>query len=690
MSAARVTLAAIAGGFAGLGFGPVFGGFPGPFLLGLAVVTTVAGGVALIPRLSPIVAGVGGMLAVVLAAMATTGSLGDLHHGPRQLLTGSLPTEAAGAVLGTVVVLVGWSVLAAGLLASYASHPSAPLAPVLVCLLVALGFGATSRPLPAWFALVLLALVVGLLLAGRPTAPSPAIAGVATLIAVVAVAAAAFAGPIAPGVGARPAADIRNLVAAPVTPRSGVSPLQQFLALRNGIRPIKLTGTVSRPGSLLRMVTLTRFDGLFWTVDADYRRASTILAQPQVTATAVTVTQQVTVEAGELDWIPTAGRATAISVPGLGVDEATGDLAVPVDSMPPSAYTATSAVNEAEFNEVIAADPVAAPKPALALPPQLASFLDTTVSGQPSGSDELLALYRRFTGSEFKHDQSAEAPGGHGYFHIQRLLSTGRGTSEQYASAYAVFARHLGYQARVVMGFRPRYDGESFVAGAPDVDAWAEVNFAGIGWIGIDPSPRSNPEGRRPDAPPPPAQSSIVDDPLRAGAQTPPPGLPEPPRDDGSQTDSARGGAWSGVIAGAVGAVVLVVVLAAATPVAKAVQRVRRRRRASDRLAILGAWHDVLDRLREAGIRIDGTHTTGDVLRLAGRASAGIVQPALLPALAVAADRAAYAPDGPAPALRAQAWIIAADVRGQLRTGMTPARRVRALLDPRPLLGRAR
>src|SRR6185503_9868836 len=114
---------------------------------------------------------------------------------------------------------------------------------------------------------------------------------------------------------------------------------------------------------------------------------------------------------------------------------------------------------------------------------------------QPAGSDELLALYKRFTGDKFKHDQSTEAPGGHGFVHIQRLLDTGRGTSEQYASAYAVFARYLGYDARVVMGFRPRYNEQAFIATGADVDAWVEVNFAGIGWIAIDPSPRGNPEG---------------------------------------------------------------------------------------------------------------------------------------------------------------------------------------------------
>jgi protein-glutamine gamma-glutamyltransferase len=125
----------------------------------------------------------------------------------------------------------------------------------------------------------------------------------------------------------------------------------------------------------------------------------------------------------------------------------------------------------------------------------------------------------------------------------------------------------------------------------------------------------------------------------------------------------------------------------------KALQRMRRRRRRSDRLAILGAWHDVLDRLREAGLRVDDTQTSNDVVRTARGARAGlvhIVQPAMLPALAAVANHAAYAPDLPAPAARDQAWIVAAEIRAQLRAAMTPARRLRTLLDPRPLFGGGR
>src|SRR5262249_33630913 len=199
-------------------------------------------------------------------------------------------------------------------------------------------------------------------------------------------------------------------------------------ALRNGTRLLRLTGTVSRPNSRLRMATLTRFDGLYWTVGGDYRRAGTVLPYTRPAAGRVTVTQQVRVEAGQLDWLLTAGRPTRVSVAGLGVDEATGDVAVPLEmTTPPGSYTASSVVTDASPYEILAADPAPLAGSVPQLPPQIQSFLDTTVGGQPPGSDQLLALRERFAANGgFRYDESADAKGGHGYLHIQRLLTDKR------------------------------------------------------------------------------------------------------------------------------------------------------------------------------------------------------------------------------------------------------------------------
>jgi protein-glutamine gamma-glutamyltransferase len=688
---ARVLCSATLGWLAGLAFGPVFGGppGPGPFLMAVSAVaveaTLVALAAALLPRLpAALTTGVGAG-AVVATAMLATGAVADLPSGPWRLLTGALPADAAGPPLAAVVVVAGWSSLAAGLLAAYATNPLPALAPSLLCLVAALGLGASGPPLPPWYGLAFVALTVGLLVSGRPVPPSRAVAGVAGVTALAAVAAAALVGPMAPGV-TRPPVDARALVAAPVQPRSGVSPLQQYLALRNGIRPLKLTGTVSRSGSVLRMVALTTFDGVYWTVAGDYRRAGTTLPWPGSTGDLVAVTQRVTVEAGELDWILAAGRPTSVSVPGLGVDEGTGSVAVPVDVTPPTVYEARSAVSEAQHHQILAADPEPARDPMPAPPPQIRSFLDSVVGDQPAGSDQLLALYRAFTKEGgFRYDQSDEPPGGHGYYQIQRLLTAKRGTSEQYASAYAVLARALGHDARVVMGFRPRYDRANpgaFVVTGADVDAWVEVNFSGLGWISIDPSPRDNPIGTRAGAVSSASRSSPLDDPLQdtdAPPQPPPPDAAEGD-DIAGRSPGASPGAWLALASG----LILVLLLGAGTPAAKTLRRVRRRRARSDRMSVLGAWRETLDRLREAGLRVTPAQTTGEVVALAVRARAAADA---LPTLAVAADRAAYAPEEPGRDQRDHAWSLAAGLHRQVRSSLPPLRRIAAAFDPRPLLG---
>jgi protein-glutamine gamma-glutamyltransferase len=88
---------------------------------------------------------------------------------------------------------------------------------------------------------------------------------------------------------------------------------------------------------------------VYWTVAGDFRRAGTTQPPPGSVADPSLVTQRITVEAGELDWILTAGRPTGVSVKGLGVDERTGTVAVPVDVAPPAVYEATSVVSDAQL-----------------------------------------------------------------------------------------------------------------------------------------------------------------------------------------------------------------------------------------------------------------------------------------------------------------------------------------------------
>ena len=82
---------------------------------------------------------------------------------------------------------------------------------------------------------------------------------------------------------------------------------------------------------------------------------------------------------------------------------------------------------------------------------------------------------------------------GHGADRLIELFTRSQmvGDEEQYAAAMALMVRHLGYPARVVMGYAPEVaegDDEVEVVGA-DVTAWVEVPFEGVGWVSFRPTP---------------------------------------------------------------------------------------------------------------------------------------------------------------------------------------------------------
>ncbi len=685
----RALLAGLLGAFAGLAFGPVFGGVPGPaaFVAALAAATGAATVVAvaavLAPKLSPTLLAVGGALAVAAVAVTMTGSGVKVMDGPWRLLTGALPADPAGPPLGIVALAAGWCALLAGLLAAYAGNALAPAVPPLVCLLAALGLGASGPALPAWYAPAGVALVLALLFTGRSAPPRPGVLVTAVVSGVIAVAVTVFLGPAAPGADTRAPADARTLVSAPVLPRSGVSPLQQYLALRDETLPLKITGTTSFPRGPLRMATLTHFDGTYWTVVGDFRLAGKRLTIPPPAGHPVTVHEHVRIDSKPLDWVIGPGRTTRLTVAGMGVDEATGDVAVPVGTDSPAAYDATSVVDQVGAGVLRSGDPSPSGAPLTPpLPGTIRGFVERTVAGKTSPCDQLVALYKALKSSgEFRYDQAKDVTGGHGYYQIQRLLRSRRGTSEQYASAFAVMVRSLGLDARVVMGFQPHYQGNAFTVSGSDVEAWAEVRFEGSGWVTVDPSPRDNPIGTRPDQPTTTTRTGQIDDPLKDTTK-PTQGSHAGSKGKGPISVTPSSGHGLLLLAG-VPAAAIILLLLLGIPGAKAARRARRRRDRSPRRAVLGAWWETVDRLREAGIPAGPGLTTGEVAGLIGHVPG-------VRTLASMVDHAAYAPDATPPDLPARAWTAATEIRKDLRARMPIRVRVGASLNPRSLFVRNR
>lgn len=673
-----------------------------------------------------------GVLACYVALVVAPGW--DVAAGPRRLLTTALPIEPAGPEYATVVALAGLAAVGGVEPALRRPWPLVPMLAPLVLLVSGLaltadvanltdsqvggGESVPGRPLlvTAWAVGAGALLIVSRVRARGQRSGSVGPAVSATGVTVrrvgflgVAVVMLASLG-VASGVGARLLTPVgradpigaRDIVPQPVRPRQAVTPLQQFAAMRSGWLPLEFdVSTVAGDAPRrLRYVTLDRFDGQYWTTDAVYRRAGrTLPLEAGRVATRKVVERVHIVQPGPLGWVVSSGRPVEISVSDLGVNERTGDVVFPDDREIPRDYTVTSVVNAPTEAQRAAATPVPLPETERpTLPPDLVAEATEATAGA-FGADALARLEAYFSSEPYTVVASQEPPTGHGIYQIERLIRKKGGTAEQYASAFAVFARALGYNARVVVGFRPRDPGERGevrVTGR-DVHAWPEVEFRDIGWIAYEPTPRSTAE---PD--PEPTTTPRPDTPSRT-SEALPTKTAAPPADRRPDSTSPVGGweVWSAVRYSVVGVAALAAGYAIVVPLVKRIRRSRRRRIADPQRRTIAAWREVTDRLLESGVRMQASETPREVVLAARqrlrdprafpeRPDFDDYPDASLPALAVLHDRAAFAPTPVTDADASAAWRHADGTRGWLRDHSSLGRRVLSALDPRPLTRRIR
>lgn len=198
-------------------------------------------------------------------------------------------------------------------------------------------------------------------------------------------------------------------------------------------------------------------------------------------------------------WLPAAGVPTEASIPGALVDVDTGSLISP--EAPDGgvvSYTVRARVDAALLAEVSAADVGRHPRyTALpAIPPEFAGYAREVTKDADSYLQQAQALERAVKGGRAF---DPNAPGGSSYGRLHQFLfepvegGGRRGTSEQFATAYAVLARSVGLPTRVVVGFGggtplPGDPATNVVRGR-DALAWPEVYFQDFGWVPFNPTP---------------------------------------------------------------------------------------------------------------------------------------------------------------------------------------------------------
>ncbi|GII21785.1 hypothetical protein Pme01_13820 [Planosporangium mesophilum] len=447
----------------------------------------------------------------------------------------------------------------------------------------------------------------------------------------------AAVGPVvASGVDRRPT-DPRKYVKPPQLDILDESPLVRLsgwaLNPDQHLFDVHLSGA-TRQDTRIRLAVLPDYDGVTWRVGATYRTAGRVLVGPTADEErAAPVSQRITI--GELDGrlVPAAALPERIEGARVAYDQASGTIAMPEGLRPGLEYSVVSRAPRIDVNLVPSADVPSGPTVARFLQTGNAAPREMQQLGEKLAEGNAAAFSRAQAIEQFLAEHYrlvSDAPSGHAYPNLNFFLfgppggGGQKGTSEQFAAAFAVLGRLVGLPTRVVVGFRPE-PGRTSVRGA-DAIAWPEVLFTGVGWVPFNPLPQPNTQPRpveddfkpkpEPSTPPPstgptPSAAPTSAQPSHSATAAPPPGTP------------------AGVVAAAVttGLFLVVAVCAAWIVLLRRAQRRRRLYEGDPPGRILGAWLEVLDALRLAGRPPPGHLAATEVAEHAARTAEGLSRP---------------------------------------------------------------
>lgn len=628
-----------------------------------------------------------------------------LLDSPHAILTTILPVPGEPELL-VLPYAVLWLASFAG--AELALRTRAPLAPAVPAVLafgvpLVLGVDGPGSDLP-----VVAALVAGsallVLVRGR-VAPSWR----GTAVALPTVAALALVGgvlgPYLPGL--RAPYDPRDAVRPPAERPTPVSPLDEVAAwMRDGagkVFTVKVSGGDGQQN--YRLAVLDSYDGVTWSSGTELARSGGRVPPGKGVDPGGyrKVTQTFTVQSLPGVWLPAADRPTEVELPSsaaLSVDQDSGVLAVGPgaetpdgDVRPGFTYTTTSQLPVYDVERLQYAP--AADDPAMVALPR------TDAAGRPIEAIGTLTstAARATAGSSFPYEQSVRladwlranyhfdptALPGHSYRQLEFFLTSGRrGTSEQFAAAFAVLARTLGLPSRVVVGFRhgTAVGGGVWQVRGQDVLAWPEVEFKGIGWVPFYPTPgaASAHGGSVAPAGQPKDRQQVDQQISRQPRSATPPRRTAPAH---TAAPAAPGGPpwWAYPPLAAAVFAAGYALYAAWVPWRR---RARRRGHPDPGRRVLGAWQQIVDRLTEIGLPATGAHTAAEVAAF-GAARVGGAAGEHLPALAALVNQVGYAGRAPDAASADAAWQHCDAVERVVLRSVPRGTRLRRALRPSAL-----
>jgi hypothetical protein len=648
----------------------------------------------------------------VAVAIATDGGFSDAAaaavQGPRRLLTTEWPSPVEPSVVAAVALLLAVATATAAVLADRRRWRFLPLVPLVIAAVCVIALGAPESP--PWWSLVLLgvgALAIGALPSTDPIADRWATMlgdrTVAVTLAIVAVVAIGASTAIA----FSDRADPRQVEQAQST-SSILDPIEATVALRRADPPIELFEITDRSilvGRALparwRLAALDVYDGQRWVPRVTLRPIGRQLGRvpPIDPDVPPPINYDVVYLGDDLDLVPFPGRPISV------------DTAVETDVD----RVAVRLVEPPERGRTVSASSMVAPSVAAVSALDGARFVRRPVdeisqtfadqARELAGDGDLLQQLRTIESTmrtDWVLDRDTSG-GGQQLALVERFVSeTRRGTREQFVTAFVLFARALGVDARVATGFVIPTESiaSPVVVRSVHAEAWPEVRIdddpdgpaAGTdgGWLAFDPVPlRQQPSDD--EAPTPPQVQSPA-------AAQPPIQPPADDSDDDDEPDVVAGTDRSGwgtfltwtVRVGAVTSLALLpLMVVVGTILALKWRRRRVRLRHPDPAhRVRGAWANVTDALVDAGLAIGPAWTDDRIAR--GAAPLAPSAPHELRRLAAMATAMTFGDRRDAWRLVDDATATSRSVVDALRAERTRWQRIRWRLSLRSLRSRSR
>ncbi len=395
------------------------------------------------------------------------------------------------------------------------------------------------------------------------------------------------------------------------------------------------TVTGLQSGQRIRMATMDTYDGIVWNVASPTTQTSDSggfellgrnIPKPLLATAGDGSTLKFTMEGYNDVWLPDASYPTTLDfTKHVGTDPATtvrvnpntSTVAVTSGVKKGLVYTVDVTTPALPSDKALATVPAARlTLPPVSSVPDVVAAKATEYAGTAKTTIQQLRNIERSLKSigYLSHGLASDpvpSRAGEGADRMTELFTKQPmvGDEEQYATAFALMARSLGYPTRVVMGFAPKVstgDTVTTVTGK-DVTAWDEVAFKGVGWVPFYPTPTKTdapkdqttkpkiepqPQVRQP--PPTNQKQDQVLTPVKISNKNPKataPGFELP--------------GWAYLV-GSIVLVPLVIILIPLLIIATLKARRRRRRLTTgppDRRAA-GAWDELRDRYGELGLEL--------------------------------------------------------------------------------------